>query len=77
MHPLIPFEPEDQKGLTGKRILITAGRRDPICPPSLTERLETYFVGQGAEVSAFWHDGGHEIRQAELQAAAPFLRAAG
>ena len=34
MHPLIPFEPAIDGDLAGKRILITAGRRDPICPPT-------------------------------------------
>jgi phospholipase/carboxylesterase len=32
LHPLIPFVPADQPGLAGRRVLITAGRRDPICP---------------------------------------------
>ena len=39
MHPLIPFEPEVNGSLNGKRVLITAGRRDPICPPDLTSML--------------------------------------
>ena len=42
MHPLIPFEPEIEGDLAGKRMLITAGRRDPICPPDLTSRLEAH-----------------------------------
>src|SRR5690606_5320066 len=33
MHPLIPFAPEIAGSLAGRRVLITAGRRDPICPP--------------------------------------------
>ena len=31
LHPLIPWEPAPVD-LTGRRVLITAGRRDPICP---------------------------------------------
>ena len=73
MHPLIPFEPDAQPALAGRKILITAGRRDPICPAPLTTRLETYFGAQRAEISTFWHDGGHEIRQAELQAVGGIL----
>ena len=42
MHPLIPFEPEVKASLAGQRILVTAGRRDPICPPNLTSRLEAH-----------------------------------
>jgi phospholipase/carboxylesterase len=73
MHPLIPFEPAPQAGLAGRKVLITAGRRDPICPAPLTERLGGYFIAQGADVSTFWHEGGHELRQPELQAVQTFL----
>ena len=74
MHPLIPFEPDADEDMTGRRLLLTAGRHDPICPPALTERLVAYFRGQGAAVELFWHEGGHEIRDAEIEAAAAFLR---
>jgi phospholipase/carboxylesterase len=73
MHPLIPFEPSPQQMLAGKQVLITAGRRDPIAPAALTEQLARYFGEQGAEISLEWHDGGHEIVQAELAAAQRFL----
>jgi phospholipase/carboxylesterase len=73
MHPLIPFTPADAAGLAGKRVLITAGKRDPICPAPLTQQLEGYFNNQKAELTTFWHDGGHEIRQEELVAVQRFL----
>jgi phospholipase/carboxylesterase len=73
MHPLIPFEPGPQPGLAGRRILITAGRRDPICPPARTEALANYLRGQGADLMLFWHEGGHEIRREELLAVREFL----
>ncbi len=74
MRPLIPFEPAPQPGLAGRQVLITAGRRDPISPAALTERLAGYFVAQGAEAPIVWHDGGHEIRLSERAAAEQFLR---
>ena len=73
MHPLIPFEPAPQPELAGRRVLVTAGRRDPIAPAARTEHLAQYFARQGATMSLEWHDGGHEIRQAELDAAQRFL----
>jgi phospholipase/carboxylesterase len=73
MHPLIPFTPADAAGLAGKHVLITAGKRDPICPPPLTQTLENYFKSQKADVTTFWHDGGHEIRQDEMAAVQRFL----
>jgi phospholipase/carboxylesterase len=73
MHPLIPFVPAPQRGLTGTRVLITAGRRDPIAPAPLTEQLAAYFVAQGAHAQLFWHEGGHELRAEEIAAAREFL----
>lgn len=73
MHPLIPFAPAAQPALAGKQLLITAGRRDPIGPAPLTEKLATYFTAQGATTSIHWHDGGHELRQDEIFAARTFL----
>jgi phospholipase/carboxylesterase len=73
MHPLIPFAPQPQPGLSGKRVLITAGRRDPIGPAPLTEKLAAYFTAQGAAASIHWHGGGHELRQDEIFAGGKFL----
>ncbi|RJG43789.1 MULTISPECIES: alpha/beta hydrolase [unclassified Mesorhizobium] len=73
MHPLIPFEPEVKGSLTAKRVLITAGHHDPICPPNLTSRLDSYLRADGADVTLEWHEGGHEMRQNEIVAARAFL----
>ncbi|BCH14378.1 alpha/beta hydrolase [Mesorhizobium sp. L-2-11] len=75
MHPLIPFEPEVKGSLAGRRILVTAGKRDPICPPNLTVRLEAYLRADGADVTVEWHDGGHEVQSNEIEAARRFLSA--
>ena len=73
MHPLIPWTPEPQPGLKGRRVLVTAGERDPICPAPLTRSLAEYFDAQGAVVDLVWHPGGHEIRQDELVAIQGFV----
>jgi len=73
LHPLIPFTPAPQPGLSGKPVLITAGRRDGMCPAPQTEALVAWFEAQGAAVTVFWHDGGHEIRQEELLAVQEWL----
>ena len=72
MHPLIPFTPNIE-GTLETRMLITAGRADPICPPELTSRLEASLRGAGAPVSLEWHAGGHEIRKGEIDAARGLL----
>ncbi|PYB74111.1 alpha/beta hydrolase [Rhizobium wuzhouense] len=76
MHPLIPFDPPAQPGLSDVAVLVTAGQRDPICPLPLTERLAGYLGAQGASVQTFLHSGGHEISQAEIDAVAGFLQKA-
>jgi phospholipase/carboxylesterase len=73
LHPLIPFVPPPAPGLAGKRILITAGRQDPIAPAGATEALADYFNAQGADVELAWHGGGHALASTELEAAANFL----
>lgn len=73
MHPLIPWTPDPQPGLSGRRVLITAGQRDPICPAPRTQMLADWYRAQGAEASLHWHPGGHEIAQSELAAIQAFL----
>ena len=68
MHPLIPWRPADDARLASTRVLITAGRRDPICPPSQTLALAEFWSRQGAEITLDWHDGGHELRDSEIEA---------
>jgi phospholipase/carboxylesterase len=74
MHPLVPWVPTANAALSGKRILITAGRNDPICPAAMSEELVSYFTPQGADIAIEWHDGGHELLPNELEAARVFLQ---
>ncbi|SMX47235.1 alpha/beta hydrolase [Actibacterium lipolyticum] len=73
MHPLIPWAPDPQPGLSASRVLITAGQRDPICPAPETQALADYFSAQGTDVTLEWHPGGHEVRDTELTALRAFL----
>ncbi len=73
LHPLIPWNPAPQPALRGKRILVTAGERDPICPAPQTQTLVDYLMEQGAVVTMHWHAGGHEIAQSEADAITQFL----
>ena len=75
LHPLIPWTPAPQPGLAGRRVLITAGERDPICPAAQTSDFAHYLADQGALVRVVWHTGGHEVRPEELDAARDFLAA--
>lgn len=75
LHPLIPWEPSVAKGLQGRKVLITAGRRDPICPWPMTQRLVDWTKSQGADVTTWFHDGGHEMHRGEAAALSALLTA--
>lgn len=72
LHPLIPWEPAPVD-LGGRPVLVTAGRRDPICPLPLTEGLLMWLSDSGADVRTEIQDGGHEVRQGEIAALAELL----
>ncbi|NNF24362.1 MAG: alpha/beta hydrolase [Rhodobacteraceae bacterium] len=73
MHPLIPWTPEPQPGLKGRRILMTLGQNDPICPMPLNHALLAYLEQQGAEVETVVHPGGHDIRPEEVDGITAFM----
>lgn len=77
MHPLIPFAPPDNPGLAGNRILITAGERDPICPPGLSRSLQVYFEQQRAQSRLLFHPGGHELVPEEIDSTDAFIAEGG
>jgi phospholipase/carboxylesterase len=73
LHPLIPWQPDAQPRLRGRRILITAGAADPICPAGMTRDFASYLADQGADVQMHWHNGGHGIDQSEIAAITAFV----
>lgn len=74
LHPLVAWEPGAPPDLSGRQVLITAGKRDPITPWSATEALISWLQTTGAEVRTELHDGGHELRNTELTALGELLR---
>ena len=73
MHPLIPWRPDEQARFPRLRALITAGRNDSIYPPDLTNDLADYFRARAKSLALEWHQGGHELRPSEVEAARRFL----
>lgn len=74
LHPLIPWTPAPVD-LSNRSVLITAGRRDPICPWPLTEALIDWAERQGAAITTRIHEGGHDLRQSEIEALSDLLSA--
>ncbi len=75
LHPLIPWSPDPVPGLAGKAVLVTAGRRDPITPWPQSGKLIAWLRDQEASVTTEVHEGGHELREGEIQALANLLTA--
>jgi phospholipase/carboxylesterase len=72
---MVPFVPETQPDLSSLRVLIGAGSVDPIVPASETKQLAELLRSAGADVTIQFFQGGHELTQADIQAAQEWLRA--
>ncbi len=72
---MVPFLPESSPDLTGAKVLLAAGRQDPIIPPSGTMQLSDILTAAGADVTLHWHNGGHELGQDDIEVAREWLRA--
>lgn len=75
MHPLVTWDMPKATDLSTLKLLITAGRRDPICPAAATDKLAAMLVARGADLVPWWHDGGHEITPQEVQSVAQWIAA--
>lgn len=71
---MVPFRdgPGDVD-LSGKRVAVSNGRRDPLVSAGETATLVAQLRGCGAEVAEFPHDGGHGIDAAVLPEVRAFL----
>jgi predicted esterase len=74
-HAMVPLEPAPLPDLHGKRILVSAGRADPLIPPAETERLTALLRDCDASVEQRWQPGGHTLTQAEALTAREWLQA--
>lgn len=70
---MVPFEPEQPPHLSGIPVLISAGRNDPIVPPTLAERLGVLLSEGGAAVEMKWNPGGHGLTKRDVDDATAFL----
>lgn len=73
LRAMVPFEPPEVPDLRGRKILLSAGERDPIIPRPLTARLAQLLTDGGAEVTTRWYPGGHALSQREIEDAAEWF----
>jgi phospholipase/carboxylesterase len=69
LRPMVPLVPDQLPNLVGMRVLIAAGLRDPIVPPTESEALGDLLRRAGAEVALHWSNGGHALVEDDLSAA--------
>ena len=72
---MVPFRdgPDHDVDLTGKRVAVSNGRRDPMATAAHTRTLVAQLRDHGAEVVEFPHDGGHGIDPRTLPALRDFV----
>jgi predicted esterase len=70
---MVPFEPEQTPNLSGKRVLISAGKMDHMISPAGTERLAGILREGGAEVELEWQPASHGLAQGDVSAAQRFM----
>ncbi len=73
LRAMLPFVPEEQVSLQGTRVLLSAGKHDPIAGPDQPRQLAKIFEEAGAAVALHWHEGGHELGQDDLTEARRWL----
>src|ERR1051325_4492290 len=75
LRAMVPFVPEKLPDLSGRRVLVAAGKTDPVVAPRASEELAELLRGAGAEVTLHWSQGGHVLERSDLAAAAAWWQA--
>lgn len=75
LRPMVPFVSDDLPSLRGRRVLVAAGKSDPIVPARQSEILAEMLTQAGADVTLHWSPGAHGLDRADLAAAAVWFRA--
>jgi predicted esterase len=70
---MVPFKPDIVRNFGEMSVFIAGGMQDPIVPPGQTEELANILESGGAQVSLFWHAGGHELGDDDMAAARRWL----
>jgi len=74
LSPMVPIVPDPLPRLPGTPVFIGAGRMDAMVPADGTRALAELLGRCGAEVTTWWHEGGHSLTPDEVRAAAEWLR---
>jgi len=69
----VPFTPDLVRNFSELSVFLAAGMRDTIVPHDQTEQLAAILESGQADVSLFWHRGGHELDNDDIEAAKTWL----
>jgi predicted esterase len=70
---MVPFEPDHALDLTGRGVLLSQGRADPLIPARSSERLAELLRHAGADVELAWQPAGHALMQGDVTVARRWL----
>lgn len=73
LRPMVVLQPERLPDLSGKRVLLSSGRVDPIVPVDHPPRLAALLREAGAQVDLHWGETGHQLTAGDLSLARNFL----
>jgi len=73
LRPMVPFEAENPPNLSETPVYLAAGRSDSIVPAENTEQLAELLREADAEVQFDWQPRGHDLGDAEIEAAHRWL----
>lgn len=68
LRPMVPLVPDPLPALDGVRVLIAAGKHDPIVQPAQSQALADLLGKAGAEVTLQWSNAGHGLTRQDLDA---------
>jgi predicted esterase len=69
----LPFTPDLVRNFSEFSVFLAGGMRDTIVPHDQTEQLAAILESGQADVSLFWHRGGHELGDDDIKAAKTWL----
>jgi predicted esterase len=68
LRPMVPLVPDALPALDDVRVLIAAGRMDPIVTASQSQALADLLEKAGADVTLHWSNAGHGLNVEDLEA---------
>ena len=73
LRAMVPLVPDPLPSLQEVRVLIAAGRHDPIASPEQTQALADLLARAGADVTMHWSPAGHNLSPEDLEAGSRWM----